>query len=329
VAALRSAIAVVAAASWTLAPAHARTLDNERAEQFGFKVESFRCPIGDEAFRQAVTHPHFPLTTWPDGSHPGDEWIEMQLPECPGNRLVILPDYSIEADDTGRLTYRTFSDEELVRLQELIHSDGYKALFGEVRQLRGYWLATQLDLPLLDRMQLITHAVWAAGDDVQRRHALEAFVRDGPGLIDAYTTDEEQRAGARIRIANALRELGRFAEALDVLDAIEASGFEFDTPVGPDALFSEGPYLPKMRAVINAGNSDRAPIALLESGMASRVCGDPAQFLPVPGKNTLADCQARRAAREREFGSPQADAEQAANEAADALTALSPDGPPR
>jgi hypothetical protein len=283
------------------ASASARTFDDAQARQLGLKLESFTCPIGGKTFRQAVTYSEFPLFTWPDGSHMGDEWIEMQLPECPDNHLLILPDYAVEPSDSGRPTYRVYTREELSRLPALMADPEFAALAGATRQVRGYWLATRLGRPVLDRMAMLSEAAWGASSEAQRRQALELFVRDMPALIDAYFDEPQARAGARIRVVNALRELGRFDEALALLSEIEKQGFAFETPVGPDAMFSEGPYLPKLRAVIEAGNADRNPIALLESGVANRICGDPAGWSGVTGPHTATDCTAYQAARSREL----------------------------
>jgi hypothetical protein len=295
-----ASILALALACLGAASASARTLDNAQVKQLDLKLESFACPIGGKTFRQAVTYPSFPLITWPDGSQMGDEWIEMQLPECPDNHLLILPDYA-KTSETERMTYRAYTRDELARLPALMADPEFAALSAATRQLRGYWLATRLGRPVLDRMALLTEAAWGASDEAQRRQALEMFVRDMPALIDAHFAEPEARAGARIRLANALRELGRFDEALALLGEIEKQGFAFETPVGPDAMFSEGPYLPKLRAVIEAGNSDRNPIALLESNVANRICSNPAGWPGVTGPHTATDCAAYLAARAREL----------------------------
>ena len=57
-----------------------------------FDVRHFTCPLGGKAFDQDVGYFAFPLVTLPDGSWLGDNMIDAQIPVCPDNGLVLLPD---------------------------------------------------------------------------------------------------------------------------------------------------------------------------------------------------------------------------------------------
>src|SRR3569623_2500113 len=62
-----------------------------------FDVRHFTCPLGGKTFDQDVGYNAFPLITLPDGSWLGDNLIDAQIPICPDNGLVLLPDYAATA----------------------------------------------------------------------------------------------------------------------------------------------------------------------------------------------------------------------------------------
>ena len=127
------------------APAKARVLTVQQARQWDFPVLRFTCPLGGDSFRQPVAFPHFPLETFPDGSHMGDEWVDTQIPECPENGLLLLPDIAAsEAQEGNReegaplLVYHTYTADELARLPALLASPEWQALAGQTRSLRAF-----------------------------------------------------------------------------------------------------------------------------------------------------------------------------------------------
>lgn len=277
----------------------AKTFDNNQARQWEFELREFTCPIGGERFRQAVTHPHMALASFPDGSHMGDEWVDQQIPECPDNRLPILPDYAASEKGSGLLAYHEYTAEELAALPALLASAEWQALLGQTRTLRAYWLAKQIGRPAFDRFELLLHASWGAEDDAQRRTALEWQVADLPTLIDELGSDDERSAFARYHVVNALRELGRFEEALALLEAIESETPGVRMATDPDAMFASPAFAGPMRAVIAARDDDRYAIGLLNDDMASRICNTP-MFARYRGANADRSCAAREAALARE-----------------------------
>lgn len=274
-------------------PAMADVLTEEQARRAELELRTFTCPLDGKAFRQTVQFPHFPLVTLPDGSHLGDQWVEMELPECPGNGLLILPDYGAGEAEDGGLTYYTYTEQDLARLPALLASPQWQALAGQTRQLRAYWLATELGRPALDRFSLLLAAPWGAGASAERRRtAQEWLVRDMPGLIDELASDPERGGSARLYVINALRELGRFDEALAMLDAAPPG---VAMPEDPDAMFGPGEYDGPMRAVIEARDDDRYPIGLLTNNFAGRLCNGGPEYEDMRGPNAGRACAARQA----------------------------------
>lgn len=266
------------------APTTAKTLSAAQVAQWEFEERLFTCPLGGETFKQAVSHPHLVLESFPDGSHPGDEWIDQLIPECPENGLLILPDYTATPEGQSPPEYLAYSATDLSRLPGLLTSADWLALEGQTRTLRGYWLATQLRRPVKDRWELLLYAGWGAENADQRRTALEWLVRDGPGLIEAvFAGEEDERFWASERIVNALRELGRFDEAMAML------GGEF-LPAGDDAAGAEADV--PMLLALAARDDDRFAIDLLSDNMAGRVCNLP-DYAPYRGPHAAERCAAR------------------------------------
>ena len=282
--------------------ASAGVLDPAQAEQMELESSSFTCPLGGERFLQVVGFPHFPLETFPDGSHLGDQWVDMQIPECPDNGLLILPDLAATEvrDQTGQrgeqenlLVYYNYTPEELALLPGLMASPEWQGLLGQTRSLRAWWLATQLGRPPRDRFDLLQWAGWGTENADQRTSSLEANVQHMPGLIDALEMGEEQRGFYRYFVINAYRELGRFDEALALLEEIESATPGVAMPLDPDSIFGPGDYASPLRQAIAAGDTDRYAIDLLSDDMAGRLCGDSETFGDMRGANTAARCTAR------------------------------------
>lgn len=308
---LLGALAILGAVS---APTAARVLTAEQAQRMDIPVLTFTCPLGGATFRQPVGFPHFPLETFPDGSHMGDEWVDTQIPECPGNGLLLLPDIAASEarnakreEDAPLLIYHTYTATELARLPALLASPEWQALAGQTRSLRAFWLATWLDRPADDRLQLLEWAGWGSDTADQHTTALTAIVDHMPGVIDQLPLPDDGR-GAMVRgfrryqVVNALRELGRFDEALALLEAVETATPGVPMAEDPDAIYGPSGQAEPMRRAIAARDSDRFAIDLLGDDMAGRVCGDDSRYAHYRGAST----QARCTAREQRFAAEQA-----------------------
>ena len=88
---LRAAIGLILAA--LLPPAAASPLAAQDDTQ-PTDLREFTCPVGGARFTHNVGYSAFPLITLPDGSWLGDTQIGVQIPVCPDNGLVLLPDVS-------------------------------------------------------------------------------------------------------------------------------------------------------------------------------------------------------------------------------------------
>jgi hypothetical protein len=260
--------------------------------------QQFACPIGGAKFEQQVAHPHFPLVQFPDASHLGDEFIDAQLPECPDNGLLILPEFGTEPADGSAIAYHRYTDEELARLPALLADPSWKAIAGHSRHQRAYWLATKLGRPAGDRIQLLIRAQWAtSADPALHRQALEQLVRDLPGLITEAKLKPAEAVATRFLHINALRELGRFEEARAGLDEVKAGGAKLLGPDDPDAMFDPGDYGELMRGVVDAGDDDRFAIDLLPDNFAGRACSG-GDFAKYRGRHAAAACAARKKRQE-------------------------------
>jgi hypothetical protein len=278
----------------------------------GFDIRAFVCPIDGKPFSQDIGYPSLVLVQFPDGSWLGDAAIDAQIPECPGNGLVLIPDFDGTNDGTNessRLTYRDYTPAQQARLPALIASEAYRALGKQGRYERALWLAQALNLSAWTRWQLMVRGSWATIDPVERRRRVTRIAEAGPALIDALEAPGPQKLGQRLLVANALRELGRFEAALAMLDAIVA-GIPQDADLrDPDNVRALHGSIARMRTTIEHRDDDRFPVDLSYEKWASRVCAD--QDLPAPYGPMTANAKAACARREREREADRAVSEEA------------------
>ncbi len=258
-----------------------------------YDPRSFTCPLGGERFDQDVGYASFPLETLPDGSWLGDIAIGAQIPQCPGNGLVILPDYAA-SDEAGAMAYSDYSAAELARLPALITDPRYAALKADGRFAQAYWLATQLGRPPLERFTLLQRATWGALAPELRRRLVETFVAEAPTLIAASDLPDAAKRFQTSYVVNGLRELGRFDEALALLDELEQGEAALFEAADPDDLFA-GELGPKMRLAIGQRDDGRFPIELLGSRVVGLICGGEA-VAPYDQRTSanIAACDTRR-----------------------------------
>lgn len=237
----------------------------------GLDVREFTCPIGGEKFSQDVGYISLGFVPFPDGSWLGDFRIDVQIPECPGNGLVLILD--IDAiRKSSRMEYLTYSPEQLARLPALIGSDAYRQLKGKSRYERAQWLATQLGLPAATRWQLLVRSSWTTSDPAERKRLVTRIVDEGPALIDAMDSTDTDKRRQRLLVANALRELGRFDASNALLASILASlstDADVDDPNGTRKLRFEAS---RMRAVNAHHDDDRFPVELSDEKWAAGFC---------------------------------------------------------
>jgi hypothetical protein len=173
------------------------------------------CPIGGERFDFTTTGSYTIFGSRPDGK-PFGSWIfPLELPECPGNGLVVYKE--------------TFEPAELVRLGALIETPGYRALRGgDTSYYRLSWLLRETGAPRLDVLWALVRATWQPADDSPLRARYLGELAASAAADPAAPAD---LAGFAIRAyqINALRELGRFDEAVALLTRTPLA------PLGPEA----------------------------------------------------------------------------------------------
>jgi hypothetical protein len=302
-----SALLLLAAAP---APAPAGQAEPEVYDQ-----RHFTCPVGGKSFTQDVGYSALPFVTFSDGSYLGDEHIDAQIPVCPDNGLVILPDYrAMEAPGTDRMIYADYSPAELARLPALIADPAYAALKPDGRHIQALWLATRLGRPALYRFILLQRATWAATDPGLRRRLVARLAEEGPALIEAAGLPDRSRRHSTYFIVNALRELGRFDEALALLEKVESQGPPVLAPLDPDNTYGADYYAPLMRKVIAERDMDRFPVRLMPAKWERAVCNEAEELPPPYGPRTAATrtaCARLAAERARESAEYQADLKEA------------------
>jgi hypothetical protein len=261
-----------------------------------YDVRHFTCPLGGKPFDQDVGYSSFPLITLPDGSWLGDFMIDAQIPVCPDNGLVILPDYeAMRQQDSQKILYHDYTPAERARLVALVADPAYVALKADGRHAQAYWLATQLGRPALDRFALLQRATWAARPAALRRRLVERLATDGPALIDAIDAPDAVKRAHLYYIINALRELGRFDDALALLEKVEASGPPVHEPVDPDSMYGPEEYAPKVRLALAERDDGRFPVEVLSDRMVNDVCnGELVVLFGQPSATTIAACKTRR-----------------------------------
>jgi hypothetical protein len=266
-----------------------------------FDKREFTCPLGGARFEHDVGYFTYPLVTFPDGSYPGDEAVDAEIPACPGNGLLILPDFEASSQAQG-MAYSDYSAGELARLPALIADPAYRAAAADGRHMQAYWLASKLGRPAALRFVLLQRSTWAAVDPALRRKLVERLVEEGPALIRSSGDPDSAKRMQLYLIVNGLRELGRFDEALALIDTIEREGPAVRAPVDPDNMYGPGEYGPQMRAAIAEKDMDRYPVGLMPPKWANSICSGEDHRPPYGplSATTRAACARRQAAAEAE-----------------------------
>ncbi|RNF83285.1 hypothetical protein [Montanilutibacter psychrotolerans] len=293
---LNRALSVGLLALATIAPWASRGAPSDAAT---FDVRQFVCPLSGETFSQDVGYAAMPLVQFADGSWLGDHLVDAQIPECPRDGLVLIPDYA-NADQAQSLPYLEYSLDQLMQLHDLLGSDAYRKLRHSSRHERAQWLATQLGMPAQTRMQLLVRASWATTDRADRRRLVTRIADEGPTLIEAFTTPEAEKRTARLLVANALREMGRFADANTLLDSMLASIPADANVTDPDNTQALVGTISGLQEAIAHRDDDRFPVDLSSAKWAASVCngGDlPPPYGPIT-TNAKAACERRQRDRQ-------------------------------
>jgi hypothetical protein len=172
-------------------------------------VRQIECAVGGEEFSFTDTHSSSSFGQRPDGK-PYSNW-DYPLPVCPGNGLVM---------------YREFTADEVVRLPALLQS----AQFTEIGAIgQPYYTASFIERSLspqsLQATWLLLQASWRVDHDAALRTRFQQeFVSAAQAAV--FDPANEESVVLRLRMANALRELGRFEEAEAAFASLSTASIE-------------------------------------------------------------------------------------------------------
>lgn len=244
-------------------------------------TRAMTCPVGGAKFDFQFQPIGRPVVAGerPDGRPVGGIKLPLPLPECPDNGLVLYKEY-----DAG----------EVAKLEPLIASEAYRALRKDDTQYyRAYWLMREMGLPPERYLWALLQASWEAdGRPELRKRYLEELVEASAKVPPR--PGELSWIGMEGRAINALRELGRFDEALARLDKVPLAGLDSPAPTGAAATAQAlaqarsrrgwRTFFTAIRPAIERRDSSIEPLDLLPRGVAAGRCLDEAGKLDETGR---------------------------------------------
>ncbi|HEX8480969.1 MAG TPA: hypothetical protein VF650_03610 [Allosphingosinicella sp.] len=244
--------------------------DAQKAAPAAPAARTMTCPIGGGSFPFVQVAPPVVRGERPDGRPYGNVKFPLTLPECPDNGLVFYKDYG---------------PEDVAKLEPLILSAPYKALRKEETQYyRAYWLMREIGEPPERYLWALLQAGWEADGrpELRKRYLTElaeasAKVPPRPGDLNWV--------GMEGRAVNALRELGRFDEALARLDKVPVAGLE-SSAGGSAQARARGwrTFLTAIRPVIERKDPSPEPLDLIPRAIAYGRCIDAPAKLDETGR---------------------------------------------
>jgi hypothetical protein len=252
-------------------------------------TKTMTCPIGGAGFEFTTTASYSTFGTRPDGKPYGSWTFPLALPECPANGLVL---------------YKEYTPDEVAKLEPLVASEAYQALRRDDTQYyRAYWLMKAMGLGPEDYLWALLQASWEADakPELRARYLTELVAASAEVAPDSADLNW---VGMEARAVNALRELGRFDEALSRLDTIPKTPLDVTVPAGAadSAPVREAKqkrawlaYLKELRTVIERKDASSEPFDLIPRNVALGRCLDEADKL---GEQARAFCEKESAAVE-------------------------------
>lgn len=228
--------------------------------------QTMTCPIGGASFTFATTGSYTTFGTRPDGKPFGNWTFPSPLPECPDNGLVL---------------YKEYTPEEVAKLEPIIASEAYQALRkADTSYYRAYWLMKEMGLGPEDYLWALLQASWQADDKPELKARYQTELVDGSAAVTPKP-DDLNWIGMEARSANALRELGRYDEAIARIDNIPTASLDVQVPAGQagDAAVREAKsrrawlaYLKELRTVIERKDNGSEPFDLIPRNVALQRC---------------------------------------------------------
>jgi len=219
--------------------------------------EEMTCPIGGKAFAFTPAGRQTAVGERPDGKPYGNRVAPAALPECPDNGLVFYKDYE---------------PEEVAKLEPLVASEAYQALRQtDTQYYRAYWLMREMGVAPERQVIALVQAGWEADARPELRARYLGELAEASAAVEARPADVNWIA-MEGRSINALRELGRFDEALARLDKLPMEAL--DAPTGSKApmLKQWSEYLLKLRVALERKDASREPIDMIPRSMAYSRC---------------------------------------------------------
>jgi len=255
------------AAAFALAPASA--LGGTPA------TETMTCPIGGGSFSFTTATGIATTGERPDGKPFGSWTFPLAIPECPDNGLVLYKDYSAE---------------EVAKLEPIVASEAYQALRKEhTPYYRAYWLMKAMGLPPERSLFALLQASWEAEPKPELRKLYLAELAEASAAVPPRPADLNW-IGMEGRAINALRELGRFDEAIARLDKVPVAGLNVAAPAGGEtaaqARVRRGwfAFFTALRPAIERKDSSIEPLDLLPRSVAVERCVEAAATLDEAGR---------------------------------------------
>ena len=250
-------------------------------------TEKMKCPIGGKEFSFSTTASYTIFGTRADGKPFGSWTFPLALPECPDNGLVL---------------YKEYDAAEVAKLEPLVASEAYQALRKEdTPYYRAYWLMREMGLGPANYLWALLQASWEADPKPELRARYLAELAEASAKVDPNPSDLNW-VGMEGRSINALRELGRFDEALSRLDKLPASALAAPAaaPAGDKAAAEAArarkgwsDYFAALRKVIERKDPSSEPFELLPRRAALGRCIDGGDAL---GEHQRAFCEGEAAA---------------------------------
>ncbi len=265
-------------ACWLLIAVLVTLIASHSSNATTFTKDKFVCPIGGEKFTADVVMSYTSFGQRPDGK-----------------RYSTLPNYPIiECPKNGFLLFdENFTDEELDALRVAVQSDEYQRMrTTDTPHFRAYWLKEKAGRGALEKISSIIQAGWETEGDWDRKVRYKiAFIAEATGL-----NRSEQNATDwfwfNLRAANALRELGHFDQAADLIDRTYKPEF---VPDDDEAAENAKFYVRELRALIVDENPLAEPANLIPVGVAAFRCIDPKPALTASEVNACAKEQTIKA----------------------------------
>ncbi|MBX9644910.1 MAG: hypothetical protein K2W91_12525 [Novosphingobium sp.] len=214
-----------------------------------------KCPIGGKSFNANEMASNSYFGQRPDGRPYSPSPIP-PIQECPDNGFVIFDE--------------KFSKDELAKLTSLVSSPEYQAMrTSESQHYRAWWLMKQVGRNPYSLAMRLMIASWEVDElPATKIRYQKAFV----AAVMALEVDGSRRQDwfwLRLRAANALRELGRFAESDKLIDATMAPE---NLPEEADQKEGAVQLATGLKALNHDRNAKAEPANLVPARMAIELC---------------------------------------------------------